>query len=52
MFFALEEGSTNFEFSSRWHAAVLSLFVAAQNRTRSHFLAKKEWLDEAWPGEP
>ena len=39
MFFAFEEGSTNFEFSSRWLPAVLSFFVAAQNR--SHFIAKK-----------
>ena len=39
MFFALEEGPTNFEFSSRWPAARLSFFVAAQNR--SHFIAKK-----------
>ena len=40
MFFALEEGPTNFEFSSRWPAAVLSLFIAAQNRIRSQFMAK------------
>ena len=45
MFFAFEEGSTNFEFSSRWLPAVLSFFVAAQNRIRSSWQKKNGWMN-------